>query len=88
MSDFGTDLLSFRQISCLHIATWILTLYPPALMKSIDICTCCQPLIIDLVRSPLSVVRKWRGAVGVGPDASGVRALEEARVSTFFYVSK
>ena len=50
-------------------------------MENIDICTCCQPLIIDLVTSPL---RTWRGAVGVGPDASGMRALEEARVSSFF----
>ena len=59
-------------------------MYPPVLMESIAVCTCCQPLIIDLVRSPLPVVRTWRGAVGVGTDASGVRALEEARVSTSF----
>ena len=52
-------------------------------MENIDICTCSQSLIIDLATSPLPVVRTWRGAVGVGPDASGMRALEEARVSSF-----
>ena len=53
-------------------------------MENIDIYTCCQPLIIDLVTSPLPVVCTWRGAVGLRPDASGMRALEEARVSSFF----